>query len=254
MLPGAGLSVEGPLLEKEKRSRRGVFAMVAGVLALLGTGGGYTLLTRPPIRETLVGEQQVVMLDDGTRVSLNTNSKVAILYSEDERRVRLDRGEAMFEVTKDPTRPFVVTSGDEQVRALGTTFIVRRESGKTAVTLLEGKVEVRGDAQAIAVLAPGQRVTVTPTSGAALDRPSVEAVSAWRRGEVVFEDATLLEVAEELNRYSNGNLVVADPSLASLRISGVFSTSDLGEAARAIAELHNLRIRRDAGNLQFIRG
>ncbi|MDT9597363.1 FecR family protein [Sphingosinicella rhizophila] len=258
MLPGIGLPAESSSSESERKSRRGVLAMVAGVAAMLTFGGGYALLTRPSVHETRVGEQQVVMLDDGTRVSLNTNSRLAILYSEEERRIRLDRGEAMFEVMRDPSRPFIVDTDSEHVRALGTTFIVRRDDGKTAVTLLEGKVQVSGPAASkgplIATLAPGERVTVTPSAGAALDRPSVEAVSAWRRGEVMFEDISLLQAAEELNRYSADHLVVADPSLASLRISGVFATKDLAEVARAIAELHGLRVSREGRALRFTRG
>jgi transmembrane sensor len=247
MLPGMDLPAVDRRLDTARdeaeaadaHSRRGVLAMAAGVAALLGVGGSYAFLSRPPVHETVVGEQQVVMLEDGTRVSLNTDSKLAVLYSDGERRVRLDRGEAMFEVMKDPARPFIVDADEQHVRALGTTFIVRRDVDRTAVTLLEGKVEVTGPSSVkggrIALLTPGERVTVNPAAGAALDRPSVEAVSAWRRGEVVFEDTSLLQAAEELNRYSEDNLVVADPSLASLRISGVFATKDLAEVARAIA-------------------
>jgi transmembrane sensor len=240
----------------ERRARHIVFAMAASLLLLLSVGGGYFLLGRPPVHETAVGEQQVVMLDDGTRVSLNTDSRIAILYSAGERRVRLDRGEAMFEVSHNPARPFIVEAGDEQVRALGTTFIVRRDGdARMAVTLIEGRVEVTEPNQAraprIAMLAPGQRVTVTATAGAALDRPSIEAVTAWRRGEVMFEDTSLLDAAEELNRYNAEHLVIADPSLASLRISGVFSTGDLEEAARAIAVLHHLHARREGGEIRL---
>jgi transmembrane sensor len=258
MLPGLALQSDHAA-STVRGSRRGVLAMAASAATLLALGGGsYALLIRPPVHETRVGEQQVVMLDDGTRVSLNTDSKLVILYSKDERRVRLDRGEAMFEVAKNRARPFIVDTDREHVRAIGTTFIVRRDAGRTAVTLLEGKVQVTGPAAvkgaSIATLSPGDRVMVTPSAGAALDRPSVEAISAWRRGEVVFEDSSLLQVAEELNRYSDNHLVVADPSLASLRISGVFSTKDLAEVARAIAELHGLHIDRDGRDLRFTRG
>lgn len=252
MLPG--IDEAAPIAER--RSRHVVLALAASLLLLLSIGGLYTLFNRPPVHETAVGEQQVVMLNDGTRVSLNTNSRISVIYSHGERRVRLDRGEAMFEVTHNPARPFIVESGDEQVRALGTTFIVRRDgNARTAVTLIEGRVEVTQPNQAgtprIAVLTPGQRVTVTATAGAALDRPSIEALTAWRRGEVVFDDTSLLDAAEELNRYNAEHLVIADPSLASLRISGVFSTGDLEEVARAIAVLHHLRAHREGGEIQL---
>jgi transmembrane sensor len=256
LLPGLGLR---PALAPApaRRQRRAVFAMAA-VLLLLLSMGGYAWLRRPPVYETAVGAQQVALLDDGTRVSLNTDSRVAILYSDGERRVRLERGEAMFEVAHNAARPFIVEAGDEQVRALGTTFIVRRDGeARLAITLIEGRVEVSGHGRAgptrIAVLVPGQRITVTPTAGAALDRPSIEAVAAWRRGEVVFEDATLLEAAQELNRYNDAHLVIADPTLASLRLSGVFSTGDMEEVARAIAQLYHLRASRAGGEIRLTR-
>lgn len=257
LLPGTALRATPPAAP-ERRPRRLALAMAAAVLLLLSIGGGYALLSRPPVYETAVGGQQVAILDDGTRVSLNTNSRISILYTDGERRVRLDRGEAMFEVAHNAARPFIVESGDEQVRALGTTFVVRRDGeARMAVTLIEGRVEVSGRGRTtparIAVLTPGQRVTVTPTAGAALDRPSVEAVTAWRRGEVMFEDATLLDAAQELNRYDDEHLVIADPSLASLRISGVFATGDMEEVARAIAQLHHLRARREGGEVRLTR-
>lgn len=262
MIPGAAAGLETaaePELAPAHAPRRGLVAMAAGVLAMIAAVGGYTLLSRPPVHATQAGEREVVVLDDGTRVSLNTNSRIAILYSSDERRVRLDRGEAMFEVTRNPARPFTVLAGNERIRALGTIFIVRRDGDdRTAVTLIEGLIEVSEHVEArpparIALLSPGQRVTVTAAAGAALDRPSIEAVTAWRRGEVMFEDATLLEAAEELNRYGADRLVVADPTLADLRISGVFSTDDLGEAAQAIAQLHGLRIQRQGSDLRLTR-
>jgi transmembrane sensor len=163
--------------------------------------------------------------------------------------VVLKQGEALFEVSHDAARPFVVEACKQFIRALGTKFVVRRDGDETRVTLLEGKVEVTGPMAArkapLAVLTPGQRVTVTANAGAALDTPSLEAVTAWRRGEVVFEDSSLIEAAEELNRYSDRRLIIADPAVATMRISGVFSTNDVGEVAKAIAELHGLKVEAD---------
>ena len=262
MIPGAGAGMEttgATERESAPAPRRGLVAVAAGLLAMIAVGGGYTLLSQPPVHVTETGEQELVVLDDGSRVSLNTNSRVSIHYSRGERRVRLDQGEAMFEVARQE-RPFTVISGNERIRALGTTFIVRRDrDARTTVTLIRGRIEVSEHVEArpparIAVLSPGERIIVTPTAGAALDRPSIEAATAWRRGEVIFEDATLLEAAEELNRYGADRLVVADPTLADLRVSGVFSTDNPGEAAQAIAQLHGLRVRRQGSDLRLTRG
>lgn len=253
MIPGAVPEREAVAEQAPPVSRRRMIATAAGIAVLVAVGGSYALLSRPPAYETAVGGQELVRLDDGSRVSLNTDSRIAVLYSDGERRVRLDRGEAMFEVAHNPGRPFLVEAGDERIRALGTSFVVRRDSaGKTSVTLIEGRVEVARQAGAarIGILSPGQRVTVSANAGAALDRPPIELVTAWRRGEVVFEDASLIEVAEELNRYSPNRLVV-DPGVAALRVSGVFSTSDPGEAARAIAALHRLRVEQAGDELRL---
>jgi transmembrane sensor len=253
MIPGTA-PPSGPVPAPPRRDRRPVLAAAFAIILVLLIGGGAWLSQRPPVHETPVGGQQVVMLADGTRVSLNTDSRIALYYSEGERRVRLDRGEALFEVAHNPARPFIVEAGSEQVRALGTTFIVRRDGAqKLAVTLLEGRVRVSDPVRA-AVLAPGERLTVTSSAGAALDRPSIDTVAAWRRGEVVFEDTTLIEAVAELNRYSETRLTIVDPSLATLRISGVFSTGDIGEVAQAIAALHHLRAARNGDTIRLTRG
>jgi transmembrane sensor len=95
------------------------------------------------------------------------------------------------------------------------------------------------------VLQPGQRLTVTADAGAALDTPSLDAAVAWRRGEIVFDNSTLIDAAEELNRYSDTHLVIADPQIASLRVSGIFSTKDVPEVAKAFATLYRLKVEQD---------
>lgn len=253
MIPGA-IAQRPPARTPPPVPRRRLLVAAFAVLVLALIGGTIGLVSRAPVYATPVGGQQVIVLDDGTRVSLNTDSRLAVLYSAGERRVRLDQGEALFEVAHNPARPFIVEAGGEEVRALGTVFLVRRHPDATmAVTLLQGRVQVSRGAP-LAVLDPGQRLTVTPASQATLDRPSIEQVAAWRRGEVVFEDTSLRDAAEELNRYSRTPLVIADPAIAGLRISGVFSTSDVGEVAEAIASLHRLRVRRTGEEIQLVAG
>jgi transmembrane sensor len=108
------------------------------LLALLGT----LLYVRSSGYSTGIGEQRVLSLDDGSRVTLNTSSRVVVSYSERERRIDLKQGEAFFEVAKNPDRPFIVIAGTRQVRAVGTEFMVRRDEQRLAITLVEGKVAV----------------------------------------------------------------------------------------------------------------
>ncbi len=116
--------------------------LVIATLALFCVGLGiYGFLNRSIVR-TSVGEQRVMTLEDGTRVVLNTATRISVQYDRSARRVRLESGEALFEVAKRPEWPFVVTVGERQVTALGTSFVVRRDAELAAVTLVEGKVVI----------------------------------------------------------------------------------------------------------------
>lgn len=261
LLPGAAAAgaepaiVFGAAVPPRQTRRRALQAMAAAVAGLLCLTGGYAWLQRDPTYSTDVGQQTVTLLEDGTRVALNTDSKLVVDYSDKERHVRLLRGEALFEVTKDARRPFIVSAGAEQVRALGTSFLVRRHADSVDVTLLEGKVEVTRTEEVlpapvkIAVLAPGERLRVRPAAGASLDRPNLEAVTAWRRGDAIFDDVPLIDAVAELNRYGRTQVIVGDPSLADLRVSGIFATRDVVEFARAMAVLHDLRIEHDGDSI-----
>jgi transmembrane sensor len=138
---------------------------------------------------------------------------------------------------------------------LGTTFTVRNDGRKVAVVLVEGRVEVtrqtprQKKAVPVTVLAPGERLTVRADAGAAIDHPRVEAVTAWRRGEVMFDGASLIDAAAEFNRYGGTQVQVGDPALAALRLSGVFQTHDPAEFARVAAELYDLQVDREGDRL-----
>jgi len=211
----------------------------AGVGALLWTG-------RSHVYQTAVGQQQSLALDDGTRVTLNTDSRIEVVFKRRERRVRLDRGEVAFDVAHDAKRPFVVWQGETQVRALGTSFVVRRDPDRLQVTLVKGRVEVDRQAdrerRRIAMLKPGDRLTMIGEGGAVIDRPAFETILAWRKGEVMFDDVMLLEAANEVNRYTTTRRIRIDPSAASLRISGVFRISDSADFVETASALLGLKV------------
>jgi transmembrane sensor len=230
------------------------------LLVILGGGASWWLMNRSLGYSTQMGEQKVATLKDGTRIALNTDTALAIDYEDNVRRVRLDRGEAMFEVAPNPHRPFIVTAGDRTVRAVGTSFIVRRTDHGMVVTLIEGKVAINqiGAARSQPVDAPtllraGERLTVTPDAPSLIDQPSMEAATAWRRGQAVFTDTPLSAAVGELNRYGGPRIAIGDPRLASLRVSGVFATNDTAEFASAIAALHGLHVQQVGGGLRIIR-
>jgi transmembrane sensor len=254
IIPGAAQS-------REKSGRSGSFRPVvrgalvaAAVLAVVALGAMY--LTRTQGYHTAIGQQQVLTLADESRVALNTDSRLTVDYSNKERRVTLDRGEALFEVAQSTDRAFIVQAGDTEVRALGTKFDVRRSDGRVIVVLLEGKVEVTNKPPVlakpvrVATLSPGQRLTLGTDDGVTtVDRPNVEAATAWRRGEVMFEDAKLSEAVAEMNRYARIRVTLADPELENLRVSGVFESQGAEEFAESMAVLHHLRMERQGNAL-----
>lgn len=202
---------------------------------------------------TAKGERRTVRLADGTAITLNTDSAVRVGYVADRRLVRLLRGQALFEVAKDPHRPFVVQAGAKQVTALGTVFEVRLlDSDRMKVTLVEGKVVVdegedrpddRAPVMVPAVLAPGEALVVADDARPVRIKVDVDQQLRWREGFVEFADATLSEAATEMNRYSGKQIVIGDPAIANLRVSGVFRTGNPERFAAIVGELLPVRQR-----------
>jgi transmembrane sensor len=230
---------------RRKSSRRRVLLAVA---AIVGTVLAAAVLDRAlndrrGTYATDLGEQRMLTLSDGTRIFLNTDTRLSVHDEAQRRAVLLEHGEAMFDVAKDPHRPFTVTAGDREVVALGTSFVVRRELDHVTVTLVDGKVRVTsGAAHDARDLSPGQRLTFGAAKRPTLDEPALEDVTAWRRGEVVLDKTRLRDAAEEMNRYSAVKIVVVDGPTADIPLSGIFRAGDSVRFAQAVAETYHLSI------------
>lgn len=203
---------------------------------------------------TSIGEYRQVVLADGSRVRLNTATTLRVTLDKARREVEVETGEALFEVAKDPGRPFIVRAGGHQVRALGTVFTVRQlpsAPDALAVTLVEGRVEVstvqpNPALSTPVLLQPGQRLEFGGAkAGPRLERTPVDHATAWTRQEVVLDEVSLPEAIAEMNRYSRRQISLErDPRLAALRVSGVYRAGDNEGFARAVAALHGLEVRR----------
>jgi transmembrane sensor len=181
---------------------------------------------------TQVGQRSNITLADGSVVVLNTASRIEVAYDAQVRRVQLLAGQAWFEVAKHQPRPFVVEAGNQRVTAHGTAFDVRlEEHDQVQVTLAEGRVSVEalksaGAGPDIPVshedLLPGDQLVVSVARPAIKHKADVAKATIWREGQIIFDDDTLEKAVTEVNRYSTRKIVLADPRLASLRMSGVF--------------------------------
>jgi len=179
---------------------------------------------------TGIGEQRTIQLLDGSTVELNARSRVTVRLTARRRDVALIEGQALFRVAKDKLRPFVVQAGDAQVRAVGTEFDVYKKQAETVVTVVEGRVETysgAGGAEAAAVmLSAGEQLTVVPHTVTKPTRADTVAATAWLQKRLIFEETPLNEVAEEFNRYNRRPLAIDDAELQTLKISGVYSSTD----------------------------
>jgi transmembrane sensor len=217
-------------------------------LGLLATGIGLSLLaltgvavTQPPAYSTRVGQQRTVLLSDGSRVRLNTNSKIRVRFRRAERDIELVRGEAFFDAAHDATRPFVVQAADANVRALGTRFDVRRDTDGVWVALVEGKVNVTQDRRTeAAVLTPNEQLRVSATGISPPHATNAADATSWTAGRLVFHDVTLRDAVAQVNRYA-ARKIELDPALGAAPLSGSFNTGDTEAFVLAVKAMFGLR-------------
>ncbi|WP_207480329.1 FecR family protein [Arenibaculum pallidiluteum] len=202
---------------------------------------------------TGVGEQRTITLPDGSLAHLNTDSAIALHFSDGHRRVSLLRGEAMFEVAKDPDRPFDVSALDGRSTALGTAFVVRESGEAATVTVAEGTVRVTAPAapETETSGSPGSSVTLTagrrvsyrrggpPGPVGAADLPSA---TAWRSGSIAIDGLPLADALAEIDRYRPGRIVLLADTARFEPVTVRASLQALDGALKALAATHGLTV------------
>ena len=217
---------------------------IAGALAIVLAALAFVALwtDRPRTYATQVGEQRMIVLADGSRVWLDTNSQIEVRLHRAKREVDLAQGQALFQVAHDAAHPFTVRAGNAEVRAIGTRFDVRREGSAVQVLLIEGVVAVRRTADGSTWrLGANQKLLLPPHGAAAAVTADTARAASWTTGRLTFEDTPLGDALAEVNRYSPHKLVLSDPILAQERVSGVFEAGDTRAFAAAMSELYSLR-------------
>ena len=195
-----------------------------------------------PSYATEVGEQRLVRLEDGSRVHLNTDSRVKVDFSSGQRRLVLTRGEALFDVAHDPGRPFIVDAGDASVRAVGTKFDVRRDGATVRVTLLEGAVHIRRDDEPRTwALAPNQQLTVTRAGVSATRATDAERATSWTTGRLVFRETPLRAAIAEVNRYAEQKVELEANGVGDRLVNGVFDVGDTDSFVKGVSALFDLK-------------
>jgi transmembrane sensor len=248
---------------KQSLSRRGLLQWGSAIAAtaLVGVGASWEVLRHRGRFITGKGETKVVALKDGSVVTLNTASEIHVNYSEALRSVELIQGEALFDVARNKTRPFVVSAGDTNVRAVGTSFTVRRlEAAPVQVLVREGVVEVfkpATDAEPVRVSANSMAEAPQSADTAIAAKPippaQLRRQLAWQKGQIAFEGETLAQAAMEFARYSDTRIVIEDPALAREEIAGLFKATDPVGFAQTIAISLNAHARIGEGEVRLTR-
>jgi transmembrane sensor len=230
-----------------------ILVLAAGVTAAYFLGPPYTAYT------TTVGGHETLTLDDRTQIELNTDTAIRVLEDQKERRVILDKGEAFFQVTHDTKRPFSVLAGGGRVTDLGTKFLVRRDDTRLEVAVMEGKARfdpgVTGASAKSAVLLPGDVAVATPDT-VAVTRVSTQALNnqlGWRRGVLVFQNATLAQAADELNRYNHEKLIIAGAATGRLTFGATLLTTDVEAFADVAKDVLGLHVEKRGGEIVISR-
>jgi len=231
--------------------RRAVAAVL--VAGAVGAVGGVGIVSQGDVYRTGLGERRVVLLEDGSVLSLDAMSLVSVRYSKSERRLTLQRGQARFDVAHDTSRPFSVVARNRKVIATGTAFNIDIVSPEVRVTLIEGRVLVMPHAQGILRAEPetrravelraGQALIVKPTEPVDIVRATdLTQATAWQQGQLMFEDEPLGQAVARINRYTDRKIVVADAKAAALPISGAFNAGDVKAFLEAVDEFHPVHV------------
>ncbi|MDB5367475.1 MAG: iron dicitrate transport regulator FecR [Rhodospirillales bacterium] len=241
------------------RGRTG-FAIAASVALLLVVGGMAAVV--PPgvldgseVYETGVGERRVVTLQDGSRVSLDAETKVQVRYTEQQRNLTLSHGQARFDVTRDPARPFGVRMRDQIVVATGTSFNIDLLEQEAFVTLIEGHVVLLpatggGPAEERKELQAGEQLVVAPDKPAVLvPKVDLDRATAWQRGKLVFNDERLPDVLLRVNRYAKTRVELGDAEVQRVRVSGVFDAGDVAAFVEGVTSALPVSATRDGGKI-----
>lgn len=212
-----------------------------------------------------LGETKSVTLTDGTKITLGALSTITVEVSSTKRSVELEQGAAVFDVTKDLDRPFVVQAHDFSARVLGTVFDVRSNGGVVRLSVLEGKVLAAhpvaiGDSGIYLVereeVTAGQRLSAMSSQGLSdVDSFSVDSFAAWREDRLKYTNATLRELIADANRYSETRIVLGDGAedLEAMTVTVSFVGSDIDKVLASLPAIFPVTVDRTDANKIVIR-
>lgn len=247
------LQAPGNPIDPHPRRKTKLIAVAAAVFAgVIGVGtstGLWLAQTHSTTYATPVGGREIIRLADGSSIELNTNTTIRTAFNAQRRFVELVRGEALFKIKHDAARPFVLLAANHRVIDLGTRFTAREDGGRLKVVLIEGSARLEsndgsGNEGKASILMPGDEAVATARD-ISITRKSVHQLDTelgWQRGVLIFQHATLVDVAKEYNRYNDRKIVIADAKTGARVISVTLPTNDVAGFARMARNFLGLQV------------
>lgn len=233
-----------------------VACTVFSICAALALGDTFNTWAFGKTYATEIGEQRLVQLSDGSHIRLDTNTKVRVKLTASRRNVELEQGQAMFDVAHDVSRPFIVSAANTDIRAVGTTFGVRREGGRVRVALVTGVVEVSNHQKVDRVVTRvAMRSGEQLIADGAIEKPTpldLTTATSWTDGRVLFHAIPLGQAIREMNRYSRRRIILSSPGLGGETVSGAFDTTNVDGFIAAVCDLHRLRVQASDNEIRLL--
>ncbi len=195
------------------------------------------------------GQQELLTLNDQSKVLLNSDSQLDIAYDNQQRQLNLKQGEALFTVAKDP-RPFIVQLGNIQVKALGTIFTVGEHGDERWVSVSESQVEVRIK-QEVRQLQAGERLNIIDNQFQPIEKRRLSQISPWQKGVMVAEDLPAEKILSELDRYYPGKILLLNQEIKQRRLNTVLNIRQPEQALNSLALSLKLKARK-LGPVTFV--
>lgn len=242
VIPGAEPLLQERYPKKElarPRYRRRLLSMAIACSVLLAVT--LTVFYPPNLWQadylTAKGEQRTITLADGSEVTLNSATALAIHFDDTTRRVELLQGEAFFKVAKDKNHPFIVTMEGSEVRAVGTAFDILRSPNQSKVELVEGIIDIQDAThQHRERLHAGQTALIGADMITLQHSRQPENMALWREGYLQFDNLPLQEAVEQINQYRQGRVVLLNSNLANKHVSGLFRLNALDQAVVSLKD------------------
>lgn len=241
---------------------------VAAALVGVGLTLTYLLYWAPQTIRTGTSERREVTLADGSVVRVSPKTTLRVRFTEHERAVLLSRGNAVFRVAKDRSKPFLVETDRARVRAVGTEFGIEQEADGVVVTVEEGRVAVvqpwagtgsaptLGTPPQIEVSLGADQQVVVPQAGpmGLIRKVDSRRELSWADGRLVFDKSSVAEVVQRFNRFNRIQIRIGDTKLAARPVSAVFDASDPEAFIAFLESVANVRVLRPSPDVIVVSG